>query len=148
MAPIVKSIDISRRPEEVFAFATDFSRFPEWQGGVLSARPHGNGSLTLGSKAAVTRRAGPREMARTEEITELEPPRSWAVRGAGGPLVATAEGRIEPLDEGRRARLTIALDFEAHGIARLFLPFLLRRQARKQLPINEQRLKELLERDA
>jgi carbon monoxide dehydrogenase subunit G len=148
MAPVVKSVDISRRPEEVFAFATDFSRFPEWQGGVVSARPQGNGSLAIGSKATVTRRVGRREMARTEEITELSPPRSWAVRGGGGSLIATARGSIEPLDQGRRARLTIALDFEARGIARLFLPFVLRRQARKQLPINERRLRELLEQAA
>jgi hypothetical protein len=38
MAAVVESIDISRRPEEVFADATDFSRFPEWQAGVVSAR--------------------------------------------------------------------------------------------------------------
>jgi uncharacterized protein YndB with AHSA1/START domain len=148
MAAVVKSIDISRRPEEVFAYATDFSRFPEWQGGAVSARRQDGGSLAVGSKATVTRRVGSREMARTEEITELNPPSTWTVRGGGGPLIATARSRIEPLDEGRRSRLTIALDFEAHGIARLFLPFVLRRQARKQLPINEQRLKELLERDA
>jgi carbon monoxide dehydrogenase subunit G len=148
MASVVKSIDIARRPEDVFAYATDFSRFPEWQGGVVSARPEGKGSLAVGSRAVVTRRVGSRELARTEEITELNPPRSWAVRGAGGPLVATAESSIQPLDEGRRARLTIALDFEAHGIARFFLPFALRRQAREQLPRNQQRLKESLEREA
>jgi hypothetical protein len=33
MAEIIDSIDISRRPEDVFSYATDFSHFPDWQGG-------------------------------------------------------------------------------------------------------------------
>jgi uncharacterized protein YndB with AHSA1/START domain len=146
VAMIIESIEIARRPEDVFSYATDFSRFPEWQGGVSSARPQGGAPLALGSRAVVTRRAGPRTLERTEEITELNPPRSWTVRGVGGPLVAIAKGMIEPLDYGERSRLTIALDFEAHGPRRLLLP-LVSRQARKQLPTNERRLKEILERE-
>lgn len=147
MAAIVESIDISRRPEDVFSYATDFSRFPEWQGGVVSVRTAGHAPLTVGSRAFVTRQAGPRRLPRTEEITELDPPRSWTVRGVGGPLIAIAKGTIEPLDDGERSRMTIALEFEAHGVGRPLLP-LVRRQAQRQLPRNEQRLKELLERGA
>jgi uncharacterized protein YndB with AHSA1/START domain len=145
MAEIVKSIEISRRPDDVFSYATDFSHFPEWQGGVVSARPEGDAPPALGSRAVVTRKAGPRTLARTEQITDLNPPRSWAVRGVGGPLTATARGTIEPLDEGERSRVTIALDFEGQGIGKLLVP-LVRRQARKQLPKNEQQLKAILER--
>jgi len=115
-------------------------------GGVVSARPQGDTPLAVGSKAVVTRRAGPRQLARTEEITELNPPRSWTVRGVGGPLVAIAKGTIEPLDDGARSRVTIALDFEARGIGKLLVPLVIRRQARKQLPKNERQLKEILER--
>jgi hypothetical protein len=43
-----------------------------------------------------------------EEVVELTRPRSWAVRGVGRPVVATATGTIEPLDHGERSRLTIA----------------------------------------
>lgn len=148
MAEIVESIDISRRPGDVFAYAADFSHFPEWQGGVVSARREGDGPLAVGSRAIVTRRAGRRELARTEEITELNPPRTWAVHGGGGPLLAIAKVTIEPLDAGQRSRVTMALDFKAHGIGRLLLPLVVRRQARKQLPKNQQRLKEVLERGA
>jgi hypothetical protein len=87
----------------------------------------------------------PRTLTGTEEITEMNPPKTWAVRGVGGSLAATAKGTIEPLDDGQRSRVTIALEFEAHGIGKLLLP-LVRRQARKQLPRNEQHLKEMLER--
>jgi uncharacterized protein YndB with AHSA1/START domain len=145
MRAIVESIEISRRPEDVFSYATDFAHFPEWQGGVLSARPEGDAPPGLGSRAVVTRRIGPRELPRTEEITELNPPRSWAVRGAGGPLTAIAKGTIEPLDGGERSRVTIAIEFEGHGIGKILVP-LVSRQARKQLPRNEQKLREILER--
>jgi uncharacterized protein YndB with AHSA1/START domain len=145
--PIVESIEITRRPEDVFSYATDFSHFPEWQAGVLAVRPEGDAPPSLGSTAAVTRQAGPRRLPRTERITDFDPPRRWTVRGVGGPLTAIARGTIDPVDEGERSRVTIALEFQGHGMGKSLLP-LVRRQARRQLPRNEQRLKELLEGDA
>jgi uncharacterized protein YndB with AHSA1/START domain len=143
---IAESIDISRRPEDVFAYATDFAHFPDWQGGVVSVRREGEAPPAVGSRAVVTRRVGPRAVPGTEEITALEPPRTFAVRAVGGPIRATATGRIEPLGDGERSRVTIALEFEGHGIGRLLVPLVVRRQARRQLPRNAQRLKEVLER--
>jgi uncharacterized protein YndB with AHSA1/START domain len=145
MAAIVQSIEIACRPEDIFSYVTDFSHYPEWQGGIVSARRDGNSPLAVGSRAVVTRRVGPRELPRTEEITELNPPRAWMVRSVGGPLTAIARGTIEPLGEGERSLVTIALEFEGHGIGKLLVPLVVRRQARRQLPKNEQKLKELLE---
>ncbi|MGH3109330.1 MAG: SRPBCC family protein, partial [Gaiellaceae bacterium] len=36
-------MEIDRRPEEVFAYVTDPSRFTEWQDAVVSARLHEDG---------------------------------------------------------------------------------------------------------
>jgi uncharacterized protein YndB with AHSA1/START domain len=102
MDAIEKSIEVARRPEDVFSYATDFSRFPEWQGGVPAARLESEAPLALGSRAVVTRRVGPRKLARIEELTELDPPRTWTVRGVGGPLTGIAKGAIEPLAGGER----------------------------------------------
>jgi hypothetical protein len=66
----------------------------------------------------------------------------------GLPVIAIAKGTIEPLDNGKRSRVTIGLEFEGHGIGRLLVPLVIRRQARRQLPRNEQQLKEVLERGA
>jgi uncharacterized protein YndB with AHSA1/START domain len=149
MPAIVESIEIARRPEDVFPYVTDPSRFPEWQGSVVSARREGNGPLAVGSRALVTRRVGPRQLPTTEEMAELNPPRTWAVRGVGGlPVIAIAKGTIEPVDDGKRSRVTIALEFKGHGIGRLLVPLIVRRQARGQLPRDEQKLKEVLERGA
>jgi len=82
MAEIVESIDISRRPGDVFAYTADFSHFPEWQGGVVSVRREDDGPLA--AKAIVTRQAGRRELETTEEITELNPPRTCRRTVAAG----------------------------------------------------------------
>jgi uncharacterized protein YndB with AHSA1/START domain len=146
MAAIVKSIEISRSPEDVFSYAVDPLRFPEWQGGVASAYRDETGPLAVGSKTIVVRQVGPRWSPTTEEVTEMAPPRTWEVRANGGRLVATAKGMIEPLDGGTRSRVTIALDFTGHGIGKLLVPLVVRRQGKRALPRNEQKLKEILER--
>ena len=147
MPAIVESIDISRRPEDVFSYVTDPSHFPEWQDSAVSARREGDAPLAVGSRAVVTRRVGRLKLPTTEEVTELNRPRTWAVRGVGGiPVTAIAKGTIERLDNGERSRLTIAIELEAHGIGRLLAPLVVRRQVRKQLPRNARKLKELLER--
>jgi hypothetical protein len=101
--------------------------------------------VTVGSRAVVTRRVGRREQPMTAELAELNPPRSWAVRGIDGPVRGNVKGTIEPLDDGARSRVTIELDFEGHGIGRLLVPLVVRRQAQKEVPRNQRRLKQLLE---
>lgn len=93
----------------------------------------------------MTRRVGPRQMLTTEEITELDPPRTWQVRGTSHiPVMAIANGTIEPADGGQRSLVTIALEFHGRGIGKLLAP-LIGYQSGKQLPKDERRLKELLE---
>src|SRR5919198_5913983 len=145
MAPIVNSIEIARRPEDVFSYVTDPSHLPEWQESVVSVRREGDGPAGVGSRAVVTRRIGPREQPMTVELSELNPPSSWAVRGVDGPVRGMAKGTIEPLGDGDRSRVTIALDFETHGIGKLLVPLVVRRQARAEMPINMRKLKERLE---
>jgi len=148
MAAIVESIEISRRPEDVFSYVTDPSRLPEWQESVVSVRREDDAPLAVGSRAVVTRRVGRREWPMTAEVSELNRSRSWSVRGVDGPVRGMVKGTIEPLDNGERSRVTIALEFEAHGVGKLLVPLVVRRQARKEMPRNEEKLKELLERSA
>lgn len=143
MEPIVNSVEISRRPEEVFAYVTDPSHLPEWQESVVSAR--GGTPTSVGSKVVVTRRIGPIERSMTSEMTELDPPRSWAVRGIDGPIRGTVEGRIEPLEGGERSLVAITLGFEAHGIGKLLMPLIVSRQVKTEMPRNMQLLKQRLE---
>jgi uncharacterized protein YndB with AHSA1/START domain len=148
MTAITESIEISRCPEDVYSYATDFSQFPHWQGNVVAARRESDAPLAVGSRAVVTRRVGLRKLMTTEEVTDLNPPLSWEVRGVGSiPVIAIARGAITPLDGSRRSLVTITLEFEGHGVGKLLVPLVIRRQARKQLPRNQERLRERLERN-
>jgi carbon monoxide dehydrogenase subunit G len=144
VAAIVHSVEISRSPEDVFACLNDFSRFGEWQEGLVSARLEGDGPVKVGSRVTQTRRIGRGERTMTTEVTEYSPPRSYAFRGIDGPIRAMGKGTVEPLDNGARSRVTFELDFQGHGFGKLLLP-LVRSQARKQLATTHQRLKERLE---
>jgi hypothetical protein len=83
-------------------------------------------------------------MLSTNEVVEHEPPRVFAFRGIDGPVRAVGRATIEPLAAGSSSRVTLALDFEGHGFGKLLVP-LARSQSRKQVPKDQQRLKERLE---
>ncbi|MFI0923988.1 SRPBCC family protein [Streptomyces sp. NPDC021012] len=145
MSAITESIDISRTPAEVFSYATDPAHLPEWQESAVSVRAIGDAPLTVGSKAAVTRRLGKREFTTTMQVIELEPPRHWHVHGIDGPVRGDVQGTIEPLDDGERSRLTLSLDFEGHGIGKALVPLVVRPHVRKEMPRDELTLKNILE---
>jgi uncharacterized protein YndB with AHSA1/START domain len=145
MAPIVHSVEISRRPEDVFAYVTDPSRFTEWQGAVVRASAIGPEPLRQGSKVSLTRKVGRREQTMTSELTEFRPPESYAFRVLDGPVRALGKGRFEPRDDGSGTRFTFELDFEGHGIGKLLVPLVVRRQAAKELPESHAHLKKQLE---
>jgi uncharacterized protein YndB with AHSA1/START domain len=147
MPPIVSSIDIARPPDQVFAYATDPSRFPEWQRDVVRVHMEQDGPPGVGSRFTTTRRVGGSERTMAQEITECSAPRSWAARGVDGPIRPNATVTVEPLDGGARSRVTFALDFEGHGIGRPLLPAV-RRQTQKVTPVSYRNLKERLERGA
>jgi hypothetical protein len=81
----------------------------------------------------------------TVEIAELDPPRSFAVRSLDGPVRGENRGTIEPLDDGRRSRVTYELDLRGHGIGRLLVPLVAKRQAQRGTPRNMEKLKKRLE---
>ena len=145
MAPIVSNIEIARPPEEVFSYVTDPSRLDEWQESVVSAHLEGGGPPVVGSKAITIRRIGRGERRMTMEMAELSPPGSWAIRGIDGPVRGIVNGTVEALDDGARSRVTIELDFEGHGLGKLLVPLVVRRQAQKEMPRNLRNLKEQLE---
>ena len=145
MAPIVSSIEIARSQEEVFSYVTDPSTFAEWQAGVVGGSMEGGKSPSVGSKCTTTRRIGGTAREVTSEITKIDPPTGWAVHGIDGPIRAIVNVTVEPLNGSARSRVTIELDFEGHGIGKLLVPLVVRRQARNEMPENCRRLKQRLE---
>lgn len=145
MAPIVGSVEVARRPEEVFAYLTDVDRLTEWQDGLVSVRRETGEGFAVGSRIATTRRVGSTERTMTMEVTEASPPGSWALQGLDGPIRPTVRGTVEPLADGERSRVTIHLDFAGHGIGMLLVPLVVRRQARAEMSRNTSQLKRQLE---
>ena len=144
MAPIVTSTEVARPAEEAFAYVIDPSTMSEWQQGVV--RGHLDTPTTrVGSHCTTIRNIGGREREVVTEITEYDPPRRWADRGIGGPIRAIVAVAVEPLSDGSRSRVTVELDFTGHGIGKLLVPLIVRRQAVKEMPANMKRLKERLE---
>ncbi len=144
MAPITTTAEIARPREQVFAYVTDPSLMSEWQQGVVSG--HMDAPTTrVGSKCTTVRRIGGGEREVTTEITEYDPPQRWADRGIDGPIRAIVAVTVEPLADGSRSRLTIDLDFTGHGIGKLLVALVVRRQAAGEMPENMRRLKERLE---
>lgn len=145
MAPLVSAIDIARPPDEVFSYVTDPSRFVTWQENIVSGHMDGEHRPRVGSRCMTTRRIGFAEREITSEITAMDPPRRWAIRGIDGPIRATVNVTVEPLNGSTQSRVTVAIDFEGRGIGRLLVPLLVRREARHEMPRNMRRLKARLE---
>jgi hypothetical protein len=148
MPPIVTSAEIGRPAAEVFAYATDPTRFSEWQQGVVDGHMEGpaSGSLSpaVGAKCVTTRRIGGANRPSTSELAHIDPPRTWGVRGIEGPVRAAVEVLVEPVT-GSRSRLTISVDFTGHGIGKILVPLMVRREARKEMPDNMAALKQRME---
>jgi uncharacterized membrane protein len=146
MAPIVESIEIDRKPEDVFAYVDDLGKRAEWQDGIVSVHLETAGPTRVGTRATDTRRmpGGTRDL--TYEITEHDPPRKSSFRGVSGPVRPAGTVTVEPLDGGARSKLTLELEIKSQGAGVLFA-LLARASARKQIPKSHRRLKEILERE-
>ena len=144
MAPLVSTIEVSRPQADVYAYVTDPSRFVEWQRNVVGGHMEHNGPPSVGSKCITRRRIGFVERPVTSEVTSVNSPENWSVHGIDGPIRAIVNVTVEGLD-ATRSRVTIELDFEGHGIGKLLVPLVVRRDARKEMPENLARLKDRLE---
>lgn len=144
MPTITTSTEVNRPAEDVFAYATDPSRFSEWQEGVVDGHMDPSGTRGVGARCLTIRRIGFANRPVTAEVTHIDPPRTWGVRGIDGPIRALVDVTVEPL-AANRSRLTIAIDFEGHGIGHLLVPLVVRREARRKCRPNLAALKERLE---
>jgi hypothetical protein len=102
------------------------------------------GAPAVGAKCVTTRRISGASRPSTSELTHIDPPKTWGVKGTDGPIRATVDVLVEPVDDVR-SRLTISVDFTGHGIGKLLVPLMVRREARKEMPENIAALKRLIE---
>ncbi len=136
--------EVGRPPEEVFAFATDPARLPEWQTNTVSAVPLEDGPLRVGSRLReVHRGPGGKELESLVEVSELEPNRRFGLRMIEGPLPVDGLLHFQPDGEGTRVGFTVTA--RPTGAARLAQP-LLRLALKRQFRQHCADLKRVLER--
>ena len=141
---IREHIEVDRRPEEVFAYLDQLDRHGEWQGNIVSTTVETEGPTRVGSRAVNRRKVPGGERDIRYEVTEHDPPRKVSFRGTDGPVRPVGTVTVDPLDDGSRSRVAIKFDLVGHGLGKLIAPFA-RRQAAREIPKDQQRLKEKLE---
>ena len=128
MLPLVRAeltIEVSRTPEDVFAYLTDVSNLPVWQSGVHSAQIEDGGEPRVGAR-----------------ITEYDAPRVFSLRALDSPVPFIVRHELEAHDDGTRLTVTGVGDA---GLLPGFAAGIMARRAEKQFRRDFERLKRLLE---
>lgn len=144
---ISHSVEIDRRPEDVFAYLDDYERHGEWQEEIVSSKVEDQGPVGVGTRVHEIRRFGKREQDTSYEITEHDPPRKSSFRGIAGPVRPVGTVTVEPLGDGSKSRVTLDFNVVGHGFGVLIAP-LVRMQSKKGIVKSQERLKERLEQGA
>jgi uncharacterized protein YndB with AHSA1/START domain len=143
MIELTVETEVERPPAEVFAFATDPARLPEWQTNTVSAVPLQEGPLRLGSRLReVHRGPGGKELESLVEVSELEQDRRFGLRMVEGPLPVDGLLSFEPTGAGTRVAFTVLA--RPAGPMRLAQP-LLRLALKRQFKRHCAELKRALE---
>ncbi len=141
---ITHSIEIDRRPEDVFAYLDQPERHGEWQTQIVSAKVEGEGPVGVGTRVREIRKIGGREQDTSYEITEHEPPRRSSFRGTAGLVRPVGTVMVEPVGDGSKSRVSLEFNLVGSGIGVLIAPFA-RMQANKEIPKAHEQLKARLE---
>jgi len=72
---ITHSIEIDRRPEDVFAYLDELERHGEWQSQIVSTKVETDGPVRVGTRVREIRKIGGREQDTSYEVTGHDPPR-------------------------------------------------------------------------
>lgn len=140
---LTSSVEIDRPPEEVFAVISDFSRNPEWQKGMKSARWTSEPPARVGSTYEQVARFLGRDVITVFEVTAYEPDRSVTIESRESSFPITVTRSVEPLGSDR-SKVTAQIVGEPGRFFRLFGP-LLRTMAQRSVRGDYERLRRLLE---
>jgi uncharacterized protein YndB with AHSA1/START domain len=141
---ITHSIEIARRPEDVFAYLDQHERHGEWQPTIVSSKVETGGPIRVGTRVHEIRKVGGREQDTSYEITEHEPSRKSSFRGTAGPVRPVGTVTVEPVGDGSSSRVNLEFNLVGHGFGVLIAP-LARFQAKKEIPVAQEQLKARLE---
>lgn len=137
------AVEIDRPADEVFAVVSDFSRNPEWQGGMKSAQWTTEPPLRVGSTYEQVARFLGRDVVTTFEVVGYEEGRSVTIESRQSSFPITVTRAVESLGPDR-SRVSAVITGRPGRFFRLFGP-LLRMMAERSVRQDYQRLRRLLE---
>ena len=137
------SVEITRKPADVFAYLTDLSKLPEWQSSAISAQT--DGLVQQGTRIRERRKFAGRDVRTELEVVTYQPPHRFDVKSRGGPVSFAIDHTLEAADGGTRLRVEVSvkvggvMSIAAQGPLKL---------AEREFRNDFARLKEILEGEA
>jgi hypothetical protein len=137
------SVEIDRPADVVFAVISDFSRNPEWQRGVKSARWTSEPPIRVGSTYVQVARFLGRDVVTTFGVVAHDADRSITIESRQSSFPIKVTRTVEPLG-ANRSRVTAHIVGEPGRFFRFLGPFL-RLMAERSVRGDYERLRRLLE---
>jgi carbon monoxide dehydrogenase subunit G len=138
---ITQTIEIERRPEEVFAFVDAHTDDAAWRTGFVSIAKTTSGPTGVGTEYRETVKSFGRRVEATVRVTERRIGRSLIYDVTAGTSAFSVAYLFEPVGSGTRLTRQIEADFGPVGLVARLVAALLGRSLANDLPA----LRELLE---
>lgn len=138
------SVDIARPAAEVFAFVSDFTNNPRWQGGMKRCTITSEPPFGLGSTYDQVAEMAGREIVSSFEVIAYEPDRMVKATTTESTFPITFTRTVEPTTDG--CRVSALIEGDATGIFRWLAP-LMPIMVRRSIARDYATLKGLLEAD-
>lgn len=136
------TINISRRPSDVFSYISNFANNPKWQGGMVEAYFTTEPPTRVGSEYTQVARFLGRHIESTFKVIEYEPGRLIKATTVASTFPITFTRIVEPEKSG--SRVTAIVEGDASGVYKLAEP-LMTKKVRASVTKDYQRLKKILE---
>jgi uncharacterized protein YndB with AHSA1/START domain len=133
---VVRSIEIARPPEEVFAFLADARNDPRWCASVVACEQRAAAEPGPGASYLAHHKPTPFHpvMSRSIEVVEYEPPRLLRWRQEDGNGVFHIVYEVEPAGEGARFTQRDRIEWKVPGlVGRLAERLFVRRHIGEQM---------------
>ena len=124
MQRIERTARIETSPDTLFEFIADLEKLPEWQSGVIDARPQGDGVLRKGAVALVTRDLMGQHITAPLTVTELDAPRRLGIASEVSGVKASGVLDLAPTEDGTATDLTFAMEIRGSFITSFMEPMI------------------------